>query len=113
MICAGITVAMMIAVLGNLWKRGFFCFDSNGVFQKGTGYVFLYLYALVYIVLIMQRMIRSREDYTPEKDEYCRRISCDRRRMYRSGTVHRVHISVRFWTGTWSHISLSYDEQSR
>ena len=66
-ICAGITVAMMIAVLGNLGSGGFFCFDSNGVFQKGTGYVFLYLYALVYIVLIMQRMIRSREDYTPEK----------------------------------------------
>ena len=66
-ICAGITVAMMIAVLGNLGSGGFFCFDSNGVFQKGTGYVFLYLYALVYIVLIMLRMIRSREDYTPEK----------------------------------------------
>ena len=66
-ICAGITVAMMIAVLGNLGSGGFFCFDSNDVFQKGTGYVFLYLYALVYIVLIMQRMIRSREDYTPEK----------------------------------------------
>ena len=29
--------------------------------------MFLYLYALVYIVLIMLRMIRSREDYTPEK----------------------------------------------
>ena len=66
-ICAGITVAMMIAMLGNLGSGGFFCFDSNGIFQKGTGYVFLYLYALVYIVLIMQRMIRSREDYTPEK----------------------------------------------
>ena len=66
-ICAGITVAMMIAVLGNLGSGGFFCFDSNGVFQKGTGYVFLYFYALVYIVLIMLRMIRSREDYTPEK----------------------------------------------
>lgn len=66
-ICAGITVAMMIAVLGNLGSGGFFCFDSNDVFQKGTGYVFLYLYALVYIVLIMLRMIRSREDYTPEK----------------------------------------------
>ena len=64
-ICAGITVAMMIAVLGNLGSGGFFCFDSNDVFQKGTGYVFLYLYALVYIVLIMLRMIRSREDYTP------------------------------------------------
>ena len=66
-ICAGITVAMMIAVLGNLGSGGFFCFDSNGVFQKGTGYVFLYFYALVYIVLIMLRTIRSREDYTPEK----------------------------------------------
>ena len=66
-ICAGITVAMMIAMLGNFGSGGFFCFDSNGVFQKGTGYVFLYLYALVYIVLIMLRMIRSREDYTPEK----------------------------------------------
>ena len=105
-ICAGITVAMMIAMLGNLGSGGFFCFDSNGVFQKGTGYVFLYLYALVYIVLKQRGLYAG-------KDEYCRRISCDRRRMYRSGTVHRVHISVRFWTGTWSHISLSYDEQSR
>lgn len=66
-ICAGITVAMMIAMLGNLGSGGFFRFDSNGVFQKGTGYVFLYLYALVYIVLIMLHMIRNREDYTPEK----------------------------------------------
>ena len=102
-ICAGITVAMMIAVLGNLGSGGFFCFDSNGVFQKGTGYVFLYLYALV----------QKQRGLYAGKDEYCRRISCDRRRMYRSGTVHRIHISVRFWIGTWSHISLSYDEQSR
>ena len=40
-ICAGITVAMMIAMLGNLGSGGFFRFDSNGVFQKGTSRLYL------------------------------------------------------------------------
>lgn len=39
-ICAGITVAMMIAVLGNLGSGGFFCFDSNDVFKKEQGMCF-------------------------------------------------------------------------
>ena len=91
-ICAGITVAMMIAVLGNLGSGGIFSvLTVMAFFQKGTGYVFLYLYALVYIVLIMQRMIRSREDYTPEKMSIAGEFL----------VIEGVCIGVELYTGTY------------
>lgn len=111
-ICAGITVAMMIAVLGNLGSGDFSVLTVMAFFKRNRVRVSLSLCPGLYRSDNAAYDQKQRGLYAG-KDEYCRRISCDRRRMYRSGTVHRVHISVRFWTGTWSHISLSYDEQSR
>ena len=52
-LCTGITVVMIFLMVGNIEHGWFFYFDRNYVFRNGSGYFFLYLYALAYAAIVM------------------------------------------------------------
>lgn len=81
-ICAGITVAMMIAVLGNLGSGDFSVLTVMAFFKRNRVRVSLSLCPGLYRSDNAAYDQKQRGLYAG-KDEYCRRISCDRRRMYR------------------------------
>lgn len=66
-LCTGITVVMIFLMVGNIEHGWFFYFDRNCVFRNGSGYFFLYLYALAYAAIVMFQTIRNRENYSLEK----------------------------------------------
>ena len=66
-ICTAVTVLMLFFTLGNIKGGWFFYFDEKGSFQTGSWYVFLYIYALAYAVLVLFAAIRKRSGYTMEK----------------------------------------------
>lgn len=66
-LCTGITVVMIFLMVGNIEHGWFFYFDRNYVFRNGSGYFFLYLYALAYAAIVMFQTIRNRENYSLEK----------------------------------------------
>ena len=65
--CTGITVVMLFLMLGNITNGWLFYFDQSSGYHNSTGYVFLYIYALVYVVLIMYQTLQNREDYNIQK----------------------------------------------
>lgn len=65
--CTGITVVMLFLMLGNITNGWLFYFDQSSGYHNSTGYVFLYIYALVYVVLIMYQTLQKREDYNIQK----------------------------------------------
>lgn len=66
-LCTGITVVMIFLMVGNIEHGWFFYFDRNCVFRNGSGYFFLYLYALAYAAMVMFQTIKNRENYSFEK----------------------------------------------
>ena len=65
--CTGITAVMLFLMLGNIKNGWFFYFDQNSGYHNRTGYVFLYIYALAYVILVMYQTLQNREDYNIQK----------------------------------------------
>ena len=66
-LCTAVTVILLFFMLGNITNGWFFCFDQNGNYHNGSGYVLLYIYALAYAVLVIYQTLKNREDYNLQK----------------------------------------------
>lgn len=66
-VCTAITVVMLLLIMGNIKSGWFFYFDESGTFVTGSGYIFLYIYALAYAVLVIVSAIRNRGENITRK----------------------------------------------
>ena len=58
---------MLLLIMGNIKSGWFFYFDESGTFVTGSGYIFLYIYALAYAVLVIVSAIRNRGENITRK----------------------------------------------
>ena len=66
-VCTAITVVLLLLIMGNIKSGWFFYFDESGTFVTGSGYIFLYIYALAYAVLVIVSAIRNRGENITRK----------------------------------------------
>lgn len=66
-ICTAVTLIMLALMLFNLTSGWFFYVDQTTGYHKGTGYVVLYIYALLYVMLVIHQTLKNREELNVQK----------------------------------------------
>lgn len=66
-ICTTVTVAAILLLFSNIRSGWLFEIGQDGTLHTGTGYIFLYIYALAYIILVVISSIKCQNGYLIEK----------------------------------------------